>query len=210
MQTTREIILTELKRTGACRADDMAEKLELTPMAIRQHLYQLRDEGAVVCRSKPQGRGRPAKMWELTEKADVYFPDAHRDLSLDLLESMRDLFGEDGLAKLVNHRTAKQKTRYEHSLEGKRDLKARLKALAAERAREGYMAETVEKDGALFLLENHCPICEAAKACSGLCGKELTLFKELLANEAEVERTEHLLSGGKRCAYKITPKNQEG
>lgn len=206
MQTTREIILTELKRVGACRADDLAEKLELTPMAIRQHLYQLRDEGAVECCAKPQGRGRPAKMWELTAKADVYFPDAHRDLSLDLIESMRDLFGPEGLERLVEHRTAKQKIRYEASLKGKADLKSRLTALAEERANEGYMAETLEKDGALFLLENHCPICEAAKACSGLCGKELALFKDLLAEDAEVERTEHLLSGAKRCAYKITPR----
>ncbi|WP_286828541.1 MULTISPECIES: helix-turn-helix transcriptional regulator [Kordiimonas] len=206
MQTTREIILTELKRVGACRADDLAEKLELTPMAIRQHLYQLRDEGAVVCCAKPQGRGRPAKMWELTEKADVYFPDAHRDLSLDLIDSMKDLFGPEGLERLVDHRTLKQKSRYEASFAGKATLQDRLKALAKERANEGYMAEAVEKDGTLFLLENHCPICEAAKACSGLCGKELSLFKELLADEAEVERTEHLLSGGKRCAYKITPK----
>lgn len=206
MQTTREIILTELKRVGACRADDLAEKLNLTPMAIRQHLYQLRDEGAAICRTKPQGRGRPAKMWELTEKADVYFPDAHRDLSLDLIDSMRDLFGPDGLERLVDHRTAKQKSRYAAMLKDKTDLKSRLTALAIERVNEGYMAEMVEKDGALFLLENHCPICEAAKACSGLCSKELVLFKELLANDAEVERTEHLLSGAKRCAYKITPK----
>ncbi|NVJ98088.1 MAG: transcriptional regulator [Alphaproteobacteria bacterium] len=206
MQTTREIILTELKRRGSVRADELATSLELTAMAIRQHLYQLQEEGAVVCRSVPSGRGRPAKFWELTEKADVYFQDAHRDLSLDLISSMRDLFGEEGLNKLVSHRTEKQRARYTKASEDASSIKDKLTILSKERSREGYMAEVQEgEDGTLFLVENHCPICEAAKACSGLCNQELKLFKELLANDAVVERTEHALQGAKRCAYKITP-----
>lgn len=207
MQTTRETILTELKRQGAARADDLAAQLELTPMAIRQHLYQLQEEGAVVCNSKPQGRGRPAKLWELTAKADVYFQDAHRDLSLDLIDSMRTLFGEEGLERLVTHRTVKQQKRYEDASASKSTLKERLQSLAAERSKEGYMAEVQDgEDGALLLLENHCPICEAAKACSGLCTKELGMFRNMFEGEAEITRVEHVLSGGKRCAYKVIAK----
>jgi predicted ArsR family transcriptional regulator len=206
MQTTREIILTELKKRGQARADDLAEVLGVTSMAVRQHLYQLRDEGAVACCTTPGGRGRPAKHWELTEKSDVYFQGAHRDLSLDLIASMRTLFGEEGLDKLVSHRTAQQQARYEAAAAGKTGLRDRLASLAGERTREGYMAEVTEgEDGALLLLENHCPICEAAKACSGLCSKELALFKSLF-RDAEVERVEHVLKGGRRCAYRVTPK----
>ena len=207
MQTTRETILTELKRRGQARADELAASLDLTPMAIRQHLYQLRDEGAVVCRSTPSGRGRPAKHWELTEKADVYFQDAHRDLSLDLISSVRTLFGDEGLEKLVNHRTVAQKKRYEAAAESAAGLAGRLEALARERSRDGYMAEvTKSDDGDLMLLENHCPICEAAKACSGLCSQELSMFRAMFEGEAEIERVEHVLKGGRRCAYKVTPK----
>lgn len=207
MQTTRETILTELKRRGSARADDLAKSLELTPMAIRQHLYQLQNEGAVVCCSTPSGRGRPAKHWELTEKADVYFQDTHRELSLDLISSMRDLFGEEGLDKLITHRTQKQRQRYQDATRDASTLQHKLEVIAKERSREGYMADVQKgEDGALVLVENHCPICEAAKACSGLCSQELGLFRELLADHALVERTEHALKGGRRCAYRITPK----
>jgi predicted ArsR family transcriptional regulator len=210
MATTREIILTELKRRGDGRADDLAKTLDLTPMAVRQHLYQLQDEGAVVCcTSAPaSGRGRPAKHWELTEKADVYFPDTHRELSLDLIESIRELMGEDALDKLVSHRTERQEKRFQALLENcSGDLKCKLDIIARERTREGYMAEVQEtQDGDLLLLENHCPICEAAKACSGLCRKELQMFRDLVGDDGTVEREEHMLRGARRCAYRVKAK----
>ncbi|TNE60641.1 MAG: HTH domain-containing protein [Alphaproteobacteria bacterium] len=204
---TRETILTELKRRGNARADELAKALSLTAMAVRQHLYQMQEEGVVTCCAEATpGRGRPAKHWELTQKADVYFPDTHRDLSLDIIDSIRATLGEDGLNALIEHRTGKQKARYDTAMNGAHTLRARLDILAAERVREGYMAEVTEaEDGSLLLLENHCPICEAAKACSGLCRQELSLFRDLLADEGMVERTEHALSGGRRCAYRISP-----
>ena len=206
MATTRETILTELKRRGNARADDLAVTLDLTPMAVRQHLYQLQDEGAVVCCTTPSGRGRPAKHWELTEKADVFFPDTHRELSLDLIDSIRTLMGDAALEQLVGHRTEKQGARYKAELEKATTTEGKLKMLAAERSREGYMAEVQRsEDGDFLLLENHCPVCEAAKACSGICSKELSLFQKLFEGEASVERTEHMLRGARRCAYRVHP-----
>lgn len=208
--STRETILTELKRRGHARACDLAETLDLTPMAVRQHLYQMQDEGVVTCCAAPSpGRGRPPKHWELTEKADIYFQDAHRDLSLDLIDSIRTVMGEEALDQLISHRTSKQQQRYAAAMQAAPTLKARLERLAAERVQDGYMAEVQEEeDGGLLLLENHCPICEAAKACSGLCKQELALFQTLIGQDGKVERTEHVLTGGRRCAYRVTaPEN---
>ncbi|MCJ9430411.1 helix-turn-helix transcriptional regulator [Kordiimonas marina] len=205
--STRETILTELKRRGHAQACELAETLDLTPMAVRQHLYQMQDEGMVTCCATPSpGRGRPPKHWQLTEKSDVYFQDAHRDLSLDLIDSIRTVMGQDALDTLIAHRTQKQEARYGNAMKDAHGLKARLEKLAAERVHDGYMAEVQESDdGSLLLLENHCPICEAAKACSGLCKQELMLFQNLIGEDATVERTEHVLKGGRRCAYRITP-----
>lgn len=206
--TTRETILTALKRGGETRADDLAEPLGLTAMAVRQHLYQLQEEGAVSCISKPMGRGRPAKLWILTPKADIYFQDAHRDLSLDLIDSIRAVMGEEALEQLVEHRADKQLIQYREAVANATDLKEKLSLLAQIRSQEGYMADVAEnEDGSLSLIENHCPICEAAKACSGLCSKELSVFKSLLEDDAVVEREEHQLSGARRCSYRIEKKS---
>ena len=82
-------------------------------------------------------------------------------------------------------------------------LAKRVQQLAKIRADEGYMAE-VKRDGAGFLfIENHCPICAAATVCQGFCASELDLFRSALGPGVSVERAEHILSGDRRCAYRI-------
>ena len=84
-------------------------------------------------------------------------------------------------------------------------LRQRVKALTRLRTEEGYMAETRRnKDGSFTLIENHCPICAAAELCQGLCSGELELFTKALGKGVQVERTEHLMDGARRCVYRIT------
>jgi len=80
----------------------------------------------------------------------------------------------------------------------------RRRRLVALRSREGYMADYhPQEDGSYLLVENHCPICAAAASCQGFCRSELAVFREVL--QAGVERSEHILAGARRCAYRITP-----
>jgi predicted ArsR family transcriptional regulator len=75
------------------------------------------------------------------------------------------------------------------------------------RTEEGYMAEVrSDKKGSYLLIENHCPICAAANACQGFCSTELDLFRSVLGQGVEVEREEHIVSGDRRCAYRVRPK----
>jgi predicted ArsR family transcriptional regulator len=84
-------------------------------------------------------------------------------------------------------------------------LGARVRALAAARTSEGYMAEAKRvASGEYLLVENHCPICAAAAACQGLCAIELETFRELLGDGVKIERTEHIQAGARRCAYRIS------
>ena len=62
-----------------------------------------------------------------------------------------------------------------------------------------------DDDGSLVLVENHCPICAAAAKCQNLCRSELAIFRDVLGEAAEVERTDHVLAGARRCAYRVTP-----
>jgi predicted ArsR family transcriptional regulator len=58
----------------------------------------------------------------------------------------------------------------------------------------------------VLLVENHCPICVAAKACQGFCRSELALFRETLGEKVSVERDEHIVAGARRCVYRIAAK----
>ncbi len=201
----RRAILSLLKREGPISADQLAEKLDVTAMAVRQHLYALSDDGLAVYDEHAKGRGRPVKLWRATEKANAQFADAHSALASDLIGQMRKTFGENGLDKLLKLRTAEQEKHYRSEIEPKRTLKARVDALAKIREREGYMAEVKrDADGAWLLVENHCPVCAAARACTGLCREEISLFQRVLGKDVRVERLTHILAGAGRCTYRIS------
>lgn len=200
---TRREILNHMKSHGPSLAADMAERFGLTPMAVRLHLYALEREGQVTSASEPSGRGRPAKRWRLTPAAEHAFPDAHKDLAIELLGAVRDAFGAEGIAKLMMKRAGEQLKRYKAAMKGTKTLKGRLSRLADMRNDEGYMA-TVERDGKGWLLiENHCPICSAAQEAEEICTSELDIFKNALGPGCTVRRTEHIVSGNRRCAYKV-------
>ena len=202
---TRKAIIHILKQQEAQDAATLAAQLELSPMAVRQHLYELQAQGLVAYEEQARPLGRPAKLWRLTPAADRFFPDGHQELSLDLIGAMKQTFGDAGLERLVKLRSREQVKAYRARIKADASLAKRLAALAEIRTEEGYMAAAGE-DGkdAYLLVENHCPICSAAAACSGLCAGELEVFRKVLGRDVRVERSEHILAGARRCAYRVT------
>lgn len=202
---TRQSILERLKRDGAKSAGDLAAALGVTAMAVRLHLYELRDQGLITATNMPRPVGRPVKVWQLTDQADQFFPNGHADLVQDLIGGMRTAFGDPGLDRIVAVRAEKQIADYRAALSGSAGLAERLEILARIRTHEGYMALVEESQDGWLLIENHCPICAAARACSGLCRSELNVFRAALGDNVSVERVDHILAGARRCAYRVTP-----
>ena len=208
-RSTRRAIVKLLKTEGAMDSAQLARRLRLTPMAVRQHLYALQREHLVTADERPVPIGRPAKHWRLTPESDRLFPDAYAELNVALLDAVGNAFGSDGLQRVLESREAKQRAEYARRISPGAPLKERLQQLARVRTEEGYMAEVrTESPGAFLFIENHCPICAAATVCQGFCATELDLFKSVLGANASVERTEHIVSGDRRCVYRVTAKRR--
>ena len=206
----RERLLHLLKTKGPATAASLARRLSITPTAVRQHLAPMEAEGLVAHEDVGGQVGRPKRTWRTTPAADAYFPESHAELAVGLVASVSAAFGPEGLARVVAARTRLQLAAYRERLPPRdRPLPERVAALARLRKAEGYLA-AVERadDGALLLVENHCPICVAARACTGLCAGELELFQAVLGPGVTIERTEHLLAGARRCAYRIAPRGK--
>lgn len=201
---TRRALLDRLKRGGPQDAESLGAHLGVTAMAVRQHLYALEAEGIVTARETPRPLGRPVKLWALSDNAEAFFPDGHAELTLGLLSAMGKAFGPEGLDKLLAARTQTQQQAYAARVGRHKTLKRRLEALAEIRSEEGYMAE-VCKDGrrSYLFVENHCPVCAAARVCQGLCRGELELFRAVLGPQVTVERVDHILAGARRCSYRV-------
>ncbi|MGY6040632.1 helix-turn-helix transcriptional regulator [Aeromonas sp. AE23HZ002T15] len=204
MNASTDKILYLLKSQGPQSAAALGEQLQMTSMGARQHLLTLEAEGLVDFNDQARGRGRPVRLWQLTELAWQRFPDTHSELTLQLIDDVRQLFGEEGMDQLIARREQQMLGRYQAQLT-QTELEGKLASLKALRSLEGYMADMrQEEDGSWLWWENHCPICAAARACRGFCRSELAMFRQLLA-PAEVEREQYLLEGDQRCLYRIRP-----
>jgi predicted ArsR family transcriptional regulator len=196
--------LVLLKTRGPQTAADLGKVAGVTGEAARQQLTRLAAEGLIVATAEPRGVGRPAQVWGLTEAGNARFPDAHAELTAQLIQSIRTQVGESVLDRLIDSRAAESKAAYGKALEGSSNLGERVARLAAARTKEGYMAESWKEGAGFVLVENHCPICVAATACQGFCRAELDTFRDVLGPGVSVERTEHIVAGDRRCAYRIS------
>ncbi len=208
-EASAETILQHLKMRGPQTAKTLGKRLGMTAEGARQHLAKLHDAGLVSHADAREEVGRPKRYWRLTEKGHGRFPDSHAQLTLDILDAVRAEFGDGGVDRLIAVRERGMLEGYRQRLAACASLGERVEALAQARSEEGYMAECQDdEDGGdgYLLIENHCPICAAATACQNFCRSELEVFQKLLGPDATVERTDHLLGGARRCAYRITPR----
>lgn len=204
--SSREKLLMLLKTKGPRQASQIARDLHVTPMAVRQHLNQLLDEQLVEYQDERRRVGRPARIWRLTEEGHSLFPSSLADFTTSMLDLVQATFGDDGIRKLMAERARRQVESYRERIPDDGGLDARVAALARIRRDEGYMADWKRRrDGTLELCENHCSVCAAARSCPEVCRTELEVFREVLGPGVDVVRDEHIMSGQRRCLYRITP-----
>lgn len=205
MHTPADRILFQLKTRGPAETLAIAAALGISRQATLQHLERLVADGLIAHSDARRGVGRPRRVWALTEKAQARFPDTHAQLTLEMLDAVRAEFGEDGVERMILRREAATATGYAAAMSDAETLEARVQRLAEIRTAEGYMASaSPDPAGGFLLVENHCPICAAAAACQGFCRAELMVFRTVLGPGVEIERTDHILAGARRCAYRIT------
>eukprot|EP01133_Synstelium_polycarpum_P012700 gene12700-14909_t len=204
MKTNRFLML--LKTRGTLTAAEIAKELGITSEGARLQLLKFMEDGLVSSAHESNGVGRPKQLFSLTELGHAGFPDTHAELTVKLIGLVKNTLGEDALQKVIDAAEQSGKVKYLAELEAAVTLEERISGLVGIRTREGYMAEYVKETDGYLLVENHCPICAAAKTCQGLCVSELNTFRSVLGNEVQVDRIDHIIAGARRCAYRITRK----
>ena len=200
----RQAILRLLKQQGPSDSATLAAQLDISAMAVRQHLYALQTQRLVTYEEEQRPIGRPAKVWCLTPAAESHFPNAHAGLTVNLLNAVEQTFGADGVQRLVTRCAQQQVADYRSRVPARSSFRARLEALVSIRNEEGFMAEVqFQADGSFLLIENHCPISAAAKVCPRLCDAEMEVFHAILGEGVTIERAEHMVAGARRCVYRI-------
>jgi len=205
LQRAPDRFLLLLKTRGPQTSAEAGSALGITDEAARQQFVKLGREGVVEGVSVSSGVGRPTQVWRLTSAGHARFPDAHAELTVQLLNNIRSELGDAALERLIAAREKETRATYLAETADATDLEERVARLAAIRSREGYMAEWQPEEDGFLLVENDCPICAAATTCQGFWLAELSVFQEVLGAEAYITRLEHIPAGARRCVYRVTP-----
>jgi DeoR family transcriptional regulator, suf operon transcriptional repressor len=196
---TRRALLIALRKRGEARAEELAEQLEVTVSAVRQHLHGLAAADLVAHREERAGPGRPRHVYRLAPAAEALFPRAYGELTVELL----DYIGEESpelVARAFERRRRARVERTRERLAGL-DFDARVAEVARVLDEDGYLAEVerLGEDGAADgwrILEHNCAILAVAQRYGHACGAEIAFLREVLP-EADVTRVSHILTGAK-------------
>jgi predicted ArsR family transcriptional regulator len=208
MTSTRQEILSLIKRRGPMTVQELSRTLEITPMGVRQHLAILERDGYIESNGIRRGQGRPSRLYAISAEGDKTFPRTYEQLAQSLLDDLRSVQGEARVVELFEHRRKRLVEEYRSRMAG-REFRDKVALLAQTRDEEGYLAEhqSAGRD-AFVLIEHNCPIRAIAEAHPQVCRCERDLFAEALGTE--VTRTDHILAGAPHCRYVISRPRENG
>lgn len=193
-QPTRERVARSILVNGPSTAAALAERLDLTPAAVRRHLDQLVAEGAVEPREPrsgaSRGRGRPAKAFALTEAGRDRFDQQYDDLAAQALRFLAETAGEGAVREFSRRRAAFIEEKFVGVQRDDPTLSP-AEVLAKVFTDEGYAASA--KDLLLVngqsvgeqLCQQHCPVAHVAHEFPQLCEAETEAISRVLGRHVQ-------------------------
>ncbi|MFN8196283.1 MAG: metalloregulator ArsR/SmtB family transcription factor [Nocardioidaceae bacterium] len=187
--TTRARVARSILENGPSTAAALAERLGLTPAAVRRHLDQLVEQGAVeAVEQRPagsRGRGRPAKHFRLTGSGRDRFDQRYDDLAAEALRFLAETGGDDAVSAFARRRVAFIERDF-HAVAGANPGLSPAEVLARVLSQEGYAASVRELPivgtgtGAEQLCQQHCPVSHVAHEFPQLCEAETEAISRVL------------------------------
>ena len=200
--TTRDRVARSILEQGPSTAAELAERLALTPAAVRRHLAALIDSGHLEARDQrvygQRGRGRPAKVFCLTDAGRSDFYQAYDRLAISALEFLRAEGGEQAVTAFADQ--VMEEVRRRFTAEGA-DYASPADALAEVLNEQGYVATLKPVASSTQLCQYHCPVAHVARAFPELCAAETRVFSELLGSH--VQRLATIAHGDGVCTTHI-------
>jgi predicted ArsR family transcriptional regulator len=203
--STRQRVASSILEHGPSTAAELAERLGLTPAAIRRHLDVLLAAGQVEAREQriygARGRGRPAKDFVLTDAGRSMFYTAYDDIAIDALDFLSTTAGTDAVTRFAEARMAQGEKRYRKRMASAAPGTTPAQALAAALSEDGYVAATLPLPLGEQLCQHHCPVAHVAERFPQICEVETAVFSRLLG--VHVQRLATIAHGDGVCTTHV-------
>jgi predicted ArsR family transcriptional regulator len=199
---TRDAIARSILENGPSTASTLSQRLALTPAGIRRHLDLLVADGILEARDPrvgtTRGRGRPSKVFLMTDEGRSQFEHSYDDLAVAALKFMAVHSG-DHLVNAFAESRAEDIERKATPYLAKRAKK--VDALATFLTEQGYAASVEKRGTGEEICQHHCPIAHVAAQYPQLCEAETQAFSRLLGTH--VQRLATIAHGDGVCTTYI-------
>jgi predicted ArsR family transcriptional regulator len=211
---TRGQVARLILELGPSTAATLGGRLGLTPAAIRRHLDNLIAEGMIEVRTARtygnRGRGRPAKLFVITDAGRGVFEHAYDDLATSALRFLAQTCGPQAVAEFAREQVSELERRYAPIVATSQDLTSRVQALAEALSADGYAASagpapaigTAGAANGEQICQHHCPVAHVAAEFPQLCEAETEAFGRLLGTP--VQRLATIAHGDGICTTHVT------
>ncbi|MFF0436667.1 helix-turn-helix transcriptional regulator [Streptomyces sp. NPDC004327] len=188
-RSTRNRVARSILDHGPSTVADLAQRLGLTQAAVRRHLDSLVGDNVVEAREKrvygTRTRGRPAKVFSLTDCGRDAFDQSYDKLAVEALRWIeRNAGGEAAVAAFARDRIEAQAETYRAAVESA-DPDQRTEALAKALSADGYAATARHAPVGEQLCQHHCPVAHVAEQYPQLCEAETEIFSRLLGTHVQ-------------------------
>jgi len=204
MQSTRQEILEILKEDKQATVEDLADRLQLTPMTIRHHLNVLQAQSLVTTATvrRSQKVGRPRLVYTLTAAADDLFPQSYGDLARHLVQEVKETLGAEGTAdvfrRIADRIAQDAPPRYEGQA-----FEERLDQVSEFLGQLGYLFHWEKVDQGYILTNMNCPYRQVTHDHAEVCGMDMALLARLFG--VEPKPLSRMRSGDASCTCLLVP-----
>ncbi len=204
---TRDRVITLLLERGSATAAELGKALGLSPAGIRRHLDVMLADGMVIARNRPvrghRGRGRPAKVFALTEAARLSCaPHTYDDLASAALRWIARNGGSEAVTRFAAEQVSILEERCRAAMADANDEPlARARALARALSAEGYAASATTIATGGQLCQHNCPVAHVAAEFPQLCEAETEVISRLVGTH--VQRLATIANGDGVCTTHI-------
>lgn len=193
---TREVVARAILEAGPATAADLAERLEITPAGVRRHLDALVEDGVLEARDPHlssvagRGRGRPAKVFVMTDGGREKFEHSYDDLAVMAIRFMSTRLGDGVVSEFARYRADDLERRSFASAKntqrtGVESKASRLNALSKFLTKDGYAATLHRRPLGDEICQHHCPIAHVAAEYPQLCEAETEAFARILGTHVQ-------------------------
>lgn len=203
-RSTRQRVVDSILQHGPSTARQLAERLTLTPAAIRRHLTPLLAEGTLADAEQrvygARGRGRPSKIFSLTDVGRADFHHTYDALAIAAMRRLQEAAGPEAVRGLAAERLHGIEVKF-HELQAEDPAKPAVEVLKETLAENGYAPVVRPVASGDQLCQHHCPVAHVAAEFPILCEVETALFSRLLGTH--VQRLATIAHGDGVCTTHV-------